>query len=206
MSEERKIYWSNRYKEQGIRAVGRSSFTPVQFEESSFRAIKRLLAFLDENKVVASKFLDIGCGVGRMTKSLVPFFSEVVGIDIAPEAIDLARANCPKAEFMEYDGSSIPFPDGYFDGVLSWTTLQHVPDNEVYRLCQDISRATSEKSILILYENVSTWFSNKSHIWFRSISDYQNLFSKFNLETFDVIQDLEEEGEKHSLMLFRRGN
>ena len=36
--------------------------------------------------------LDFGCGVGRLTQPLADYFKRVVGVDISPTMLDLARS------------------------------------------------------------------------------------------------------------------
>jgi 2-polyprenyl-3-methyl-5-hydroxy-6-metoxy-1,4-benzoquinol methylase len=40
------------------------------------------------------KALDFGCGVGRLTRALSSYFTEVHGVDISPSMIDKAKQLC----------------------------------------------------------------------------------------------------------------
>lgn len=71
--------------------------------------------------------LDVGCGPG----SLVPALREigkvnVVGIDLSPEMIELARARYPDARFEVGDVEALAFPDASFDVVLCSGMLHHL--------------------------------------------------------------------------------
>ena len=35
--------------------------------------------------------LDVGCGTGQLTRSLVPYFDEVLGVDVSSAQIDVAK-------------------------------------------------------------------------------------------------------------------
>ena len=76
--------------------------------------------------------LDIGCGVGRLTRPLADRFNAVVGVDISQRMIDGARALDPAApgnvSFEKVPGSgALPFPDSSFDFVFSYIVFQHLP-------------------------------------------------------------------------------
>ena len=70
------------------------------------------------------RMLDLGCGSGLEALTLqketgIP----TIGIDVIPQ-FDSEALN--QIELRRYDGTSIPFPDAYFDGVYSFHVLEHV--------------------------------------------------------------------------------
>ena len=82
-----------------------------------------------ENKVTGyfpagAKILDIGCGLGREAFALSDMGYDVTGVDISKEVITqvkkLAADKGYDILFYDYDGKSLPFPDGSFDVVLIW--------------------------------------------------------------------------------------
>lgn len=83
------------------------------------------------------RVLEIGCGIGRMTKYLAEVFGEVHGVDVSGEMVRQARqrlANVPNAWFKEGNGADFSgFPDEYFDFVFSAYVFQHVPSFEVIK-------------------------------------------------------------------------
>ena len=83
------------------------------------------------------RVLEIGCGVGRMTRWFAENFGEVHGIDVAPEMIDQARvrlAAYPNVTLHTGSGFDLrPLPDAHFDLVFSLLVFQHVPSAAVIR-------------------------------------------------------------------------
>ena len=82
-----------------------------------------------ENKVTGyfpagAKILDIGCGLGREAFALSDMGYDVTGVDISKEVIaqvkKLAADKGYDIPLYDYDGKSLPFPDGSFDVVLIW--------------------------------------------------------------------------------------
>jgi SAM-dependent methyltransferase len=81
------------------------------------------------------RLLELGCGVGRMTSPLAAVFGEVVGVDVSPEMVELARArlkDVPNARVEINNGTDlIGFADGSFDICFSFIVLQHIPERAV---------------------------------------------------------------------------
>jgi SAM-dependent methyltransferase len=81
-------------------------------------------------EVATGTALDFGCGVGRLTQALGLHFDHVIGVDIAPSMIDLARAVNRLGDRCEYLVNVAPhlgrFPEASFDLVVSFIVLQHM--------------------------------------------------------------------------------
>ena len=73
--------------------------------------------------------VEIGCGLGRLTRPLAGHFERVVGADIADEMLKIARRDAA-APNITYEllkpGERLPVDDGAADFVLSWTVFRHV--------------------------------------------------------------------------------
>ncbi len=73
--------------------------------------------------------VDIGCGLGRLTRPLAGHFEWVVGVDIAEEMLKIARrdAAVPNVTYeLLKPGERLPVDDGAADFVLAWTVFRHV--------------------------------------------------------------------------------
>jgi SAM-dependent methyltransferase len=93
------------------------------------RAIAREQWQLDHPR----RLLDAGAGSGDVARGLVPLTGrdgEVVALDASETMIDAARrrGDGGPVRYEIGDVYSLPFPDGYFDGVRSERVLQHLDD------------------------------------------------------------------------------
>ncbi|HEV2967668.1 MAG TPA: methyltransferase domain-containing protein [Candidatus Dormibacteraeota bacterium] len=78
------------------------------------------------------RVLDLACGPGNLSRRLAEQVSpggEVVGVDLAPGMIEVARAaGIPNARFEVMDIERLTFPGGYFDAAVCGHGLQFAPD------------------------------------------------------------------------------
>jgi SAM-dependent methyltransferase len=76
-----------------------------------------------------SKFLDAGCGTGRAIQMIARRVdkSRLFGIDVSELFI---RDKRDTYQLQPFDGEQIPFDDGTFDVVGSFTVLEHVEEPE----------------------------------------------------------------------------
>lgn len=88
--------------------------------------IQRLLA-----GTAVGSVLEVGCGTGAVLAELVRrnIGQQHVGIDMTNPHDHLDPAALTAGlEFLQYDGSRIPFPDRHFDLVYATHVVEHVPD------------------------------------------------------------------------------
>lgn len=81
------------------------------------------------------RLLEIGCGVGRMTRHFAGRFAHVTAVDVSGEMIRKARelnGHLPNVRFEETSGTDLrAFPDASFDAVLSYIVFQHIPSRQI---------------------------------------------------------------------------
>lgn len=85
------------------------------------------LAFRGDERV-----LEIGCGIGRMTRALAARAAEVVGVDVSEEMVRRGRealADCPNVRLELGTGRDLAgLADASFDVCYSFIVFQHIPD------------------------------------------------------------------------------
>ena len=81
---------------------------------------KESLAIFISNLKADSTVLDVACGPGNISHFLLERLPDLklIGIDLAPNMIDLARINNPSARFLVYDALQIDGLDSKFDAIV----------------------------------------------------------------------------------------
>jgi SAM-dependent methyltransferase len=65
--------------------------------------------------------LELGCGYGRVAREIAKIARRVVGIDTAPESLELGRSYAGEktpSEFLEMDATDLQFEDNEFDLIV----------------------------------------------------------------------------------------
>jgi SAM-dependent methyltransferase len=79
--------------------------------------------------------VEVGCGIGRLTRVLAARAREVLALDVSPEMLELARTHNPELGNVRWllgDGGSLSgVDDASVDGCFSLVVFQHIPDPEV---------------------------------------------------------------------------
>ena len=105
--------------------------------------IKKVSLIKNYLKVKASdKLLDVGCGTGLTTES---WDCKRYGVDPAPKLLERARQK-DKIEYKLAPAEKIPYPDGFFDIVISITAIQNFEDIE--KGLKEIKRVGKNKFVL----------------------------------------------------------
>jgi SAM-dependent methyltransferase len=102
------------------------------FWAGGVEALDRLFGVLGVELSPEHVVVDIGCGLGRLTRPLAERCARVIAIDISTEMIERARAlngDLDNVEWVHGDGTSLrPVEDGSVDACVSHVVFRHMPD------------------------------------------------------------------------------
>jgi 2-polyprenyl-3-methyl-5-hydroxy-6-metoxy-1,4-benzoquinol methylase len=88
--------------------------------------------------------LDVGCNWGRWTIAATRAGWRPTGIDLAKKSVGAARRVAEQlgveAEYVVADARELPFDDGSFAAVFSYSVLQHLAKEDVPRVVSEIGR------------------------------------------------------------------
>lgn len=132
-------FWDARAKEDAFFFVDdRQAYKDTDeatFWEQGETLLDRVLDMLDLRLRPEDHVVDIGCGVGRLTRALAARVTHVHAIDVSAEMLARARAlngHLDNVTWHHGDGTSLqPLDDDGVGAIVSHVVFQHIPDPEI---------------------------------------------------------------------------
>lgn len=98
-----------------------------------------------------TRILDAGCGTGSALAHFENFGSETtIGVDLSIEFLKVAQGRASRPLLICADLSSLPFPDGYFDGIACLGVLTCMPQELHPSAVRELARVTREGGLLVV--------------------------------------------------------
>ncbi len=114
------------------------------------------------NTIEVKSVLDIACGQGYLSRKIVEKHNiDVTGIDFI---ITKEIKNSKNPLFIEGTIEKIPFPDKYFDTVISTHTLEHVIN--IQQGIKELRRVCKKQLIIVLPKQREYKFTFDLHVHF----------------------------------------
>jgi 2-polyprenyl-3-methyl-5-hydroxy-6-metoxy-1,4-benzoquinol methylase len=88
----------------------------------------RRVKMLSQHLRPGMSVLELGCGTGYFTRELARSGADIVAIDVSPDLLEIARANCsaPNVRYEIQNGYDLGYPDAVFDSVVGSSVLHHL--------------------------------------------------------------------------------
>ena len=98
----------------------------------------------------AGPVADVGCGTGRVTAHLRGLGLDVIGIDLSPGMLAVARGAHPDVRFEVGSMLALDLPDGVLAGVVAYYSMIHVPDDRLPAVLAEFCRVLAPGGYLLL--------------------------------------------------------
>lgn len=111
-----------------------------------------LAAFVEDVAVAGSTgpVADLGCGPGRVAALLAGAGLDVVGLDLSPAMVELARRSHPSIGFEVGSLDRLPFDDSSLAGAVCWYSIIHTPPEELGAIATELARVSSPGAPLLV--------------------------------------------------------
>jgi SAM-dependent methyltransferase len=133
-------FWDERAREDAFYFVDnrikyKDAAEEQRFWEMGRKDLDLLLGSVDVALETGWVVVEIGCGVGRLTRVIAERVGSVKALDVSSEMLAIARNENPglaNVEWIHGDGVSLAgVGDGVADAVVSHVVFQHIPDPQI---------------------------------------------------------------------------
>ena len=162
-----------------------------------------------------AQVLDIGCGPGNITKYLLSKNTnyKIVGIDYAPNMIELAKKNNPRAEFQVLDTRNIIDLNQKFDGIICGFCIPYLTSSETRQLILDSYNLLNQNGVLYISfvegnpeDSTFKTGSNGRRVYFNyyNLEDLKSDLSKNNFQLLETFKVDYTESEVHTIVVAQK--
>jgi SAM-dependent methyltransferase len=169
--EDVRAYWNTHIHDLAIsrHPPGSREFFD-DLDQYHFEKLHHLLRLVNFDGYRGRSVLDVGCGAGVDLARFAKGGAEVTGVDVAPSAIELARANFAqqglRGWFDVADGEHLPFAADHFDLVYAHGVVQYtVHPRRLVDECRRVLKPGGE-AIVQVYNRIS---------WLNALSKLMNV-------------------------------
>jgi SAM-dependent methyltransferase len=128
-------------EEYAVRIAGELAGKPLD------RAL--LVCFVEQVGELGS-IADIGCGPGHVAAYLHGLGAQVVGVDLSPEMVAVARQRSPAIPFEQGSMLALAAPDASWGGIVALYSIIHLPPEERPRALAEFHRVLRPDGLLLL--------------------------------------------------------
>ena len=128
--------------------------------------------------------LDVGCGDGRLLRSLIDWGADrrrLHGVELLPDRVEAAHRADPGLDVHQGDASALPFEDASFDLVFQATVFSSIVDEGMRRaVAADMARVLRSGGAVVSYDlRVAR---DRRHMRGIGAADLRRLFPGFGVD------------------------
>lgn len=115
-------------------------------DELNHKHLDRILLkhFVDEN-INKGRLIDLGCGPGQTTKFIADQeLTDIVGIDISKEMINVAKEINPHLQFEVGDILNLKYPDITFGSAIAFYAIVHFDHEQIRTAFTEVKRVLKD--------------------------------------------------------------
>lgn len=161
----------------GVRAVYdavASAYDRQLGDELDRKPLDRALLACFAELASAGRVADVGCGPGHVTRFLAEQHPDVVGIDLSPRMVAIARKRAPGLTFTVGSMLALPTGDEVWSGVVALYSIIHLTPMERVNACREFARVICPGGWLLVafhvdspdfsagqVNHLTTWFGRR---------------------------------------------
>ena len=136
--------------------IALSGESPEYFSEYKIADIAREYSNHPRSLDANVKLLDFGAGIGNSVPYVRKHFAsaQLTCLDLSKRSLEVAQKRfANQANYVSFDGASIPFPENHFDIAYAMCVFHHIPHADHVKLLQELHRVIKPGGSLFVFEH-----------------------------------------------------
>jgi len=145
--------------------------------------------------------LELGCGWGARTPWIAEFSDEPHALEPNADVLKDAREWFPGVKFEHASAQKMPYADSYFGLAVTWTVLQHIPQESIAAAAEELQRVLTDDGLLLIFEATGSKRS-KPPTFRRTVEEYEALLPSLRLSQSIARSSVSGRDEEMQLLCF----
>lgn len=109
--------------------------------------------------------VDLGCGPGQVARYLHERGVNVIGVDLSPGMVALAKELTPAVDFFEGNMLALDFPNETWGGAAAFYSIVHMPREQMVAALSEIRRVLVPGGVLLLAFHRGQEVVHREEMW-----------------------------------------
>ena len=127
---------------------------------------------------------DLGCGPGHVARYLHEHGVSVLGIDLSPRMVELARQLNPGIEFQQGNMAALDVEDEAWVGIVAFNSVIHFPRPQVVPVLREFHRVLRPNGLLLLSFHAGQEVRHVEEWWGKQVSLNGVFFEREEMEGY----------------------
>ncbi len=114
--------------------------------------------------------VDLGCGPGQIARYLHERGVNVIGMDLSPNMIALAKQLTPAVDFFQGDMFALDVPDGAWGGIAAFYSIVHIPREKMVDALRELNRVLVPQGVLLLAFHRGDEIVHRDEMWGKAVN------------------------------------
>jgi SAM-dependent methyltransferase len=160
---------------------------------------RALLACFAEQVAELGVVADIGCGPGHVAEYLHGLGVPVIGVDLSPEMVAVARQRSPEIAFEQGSMLALPVADEAWGGIVVFYSIIHLPPEDRAQAFAEFHRVVRPGGLALLAFHIGDERSHMDEWWGQHVS-----LDTWLLQPVEIEALLQQAGFSIEMLLTRR--
>ena len=148
--------------------------------------MEELLELIPEK---SGNILDVACGKGATTEYLLEFFrpSDVSGINISHEQLNICREKLPQCNFLLMDATQLEFDDRSFDNIICVEAAHHFDTRE--KFLREARRVLIDGGNLVMADGRFGRNAKYQPVanWTKDLGEYRRIYGNVGFHNLEIV-------------------